>query len=256
MSAYADAPTYHLPRLILRVSGNLYALEISHVREMVRMVEVNPVPHAPDNVRGVTHRRNRSLTVLDLRRRLGMRGMDEEIQELVGILRAREADHLRWVDELEACVREGREFTLARDPGKCAFGVWYAGFRTDNLTLRGHLKRFEQPHARIAEARETTLAALRRLFGDAVTLLEESVAETLVILENGDQLLGLTTDEVDSVEHLAEGSIREIALPGDCWHGDLALVRRTAMTARSDRLVLVLEAEALLSDVGSLAVMA
>lgn len=273
MATRTDSGTYALPWLILRLDGKLYALEIPHVREMVQMVELNPIPHAPDYIRGVTQRRERSLTVMDLRRRLGMRGADQEVGELVELLRAKEQDHVKWLEELEGCVRESREFTLARDPARCAFGQWQAGFRTDNLTLATHLKRFQRPHAeihaladevlglaaggkheqavaRIAEVRNTTLSLMRRLFREGVALLEGSVTETLVVLEAGERLLGITTDVVDSVEYLEEGSIKEVALPGRSWDATHTLVKSTAMTARSNRLVLVLEAPALLADFG------
>jgi chemotaxis signal transduction protein len=270
MTAQSNGSTYELPWLILRLDGKLYALEIPRVREMVQMVDLNPLPHAPEYIRGVTQRREQSLTVVDLRRRLGMRGADEEVREIIEMLRAREQDHVRWITELESCVREDREFTLARDPSKCAFGQWYAAFHTDNLTLGAHLKRFERPHAqihaladevlalassgkhdqavaRIAETRDTTLDLMRRLFREGIAVLQSSVTETLVVLEAGSQLLGITTDVVDSVEHLEEGSIQEIALPGGSWDKGHSLVRNTAMTARSNRLVLVLEAEELLA---------
>jgi chemotaxis signal transduction protein len=95
---------------------------------------------------------------------------------------------------------------------------------------------------------------MRRLFREGVALLESSVTETLVVLEAGERLLGITTDVVDSVEYLEEGSIQEVALPGRSWDATHSLVKSTAMTARSNRLVLVLEAPALLADFGGAAV--
>lgn len=262
---------YDLPWLIIRLADNLYALEISNVREMIQMVKLSPVPEAPDYVRGVTTLRDRSLVVLDLRKRLGMRGVDHEMHELIEILEAREQDHVHWLEELESCAREGREFTLARDPAECAFGRWYAGFHTDNLTLRAHLRRFDAPHRAIhaladdimalaergnvdgaiqaiAGARLTTLRTMRALFAQGISLLQETSSETLVILEAGDALVGLSTDRVEAVEYLAPDSIQDIGLPDAAWLRGDRLVHSTARTARSERLVMVLDTKLLLAE--------
>ena len=44
---------------------------------------------------------------------------------------------------------ERREFKLAIDPHKCAFGKWYDNFETDNRTLSGCLKKCDAPHQEI-----------------------------------------------------------------------------------------------------------
>jgi purine-binding chemotaxis protein CheW len=68
---------------------------------------------------------------------------------MLQFLSDREKDHLAWLAELEASVRERRPFRLATDPRKCKFGQWYYAFETDNGALRTELDRIEQPHARI-----------------------------------------------------------------------------------------------------------
>ena len=83
---------------------------------------------------------------MDLRVRLGMIPLKKEIDDLVDLMKQREQDHRKWLEELESSVRQQREFKLATDPHKCAFGKWYDTFTTDNLTLGHALKKFDQPH--------------------------------------------------------------------------------------------------------------
>lgn len=48
-----------------------YGLPVQRVREIVRMLQVTPVPHTPRHVIGVVNLRGRVVPVVDLRRRFG-----------------------------------------------------------------------------------------------------------------------------------------------------------------------------------------
>jgi purine-binding chemotaxis protein CheW len=54
------------------LSGEVYALPVSHVQEILRISTITRVPHAPHPVRGITNLRGRVLAVVDLRVRLGI----------------------------------------------------------------------------------------------------------------------------------------------------------------------------------------
>jgi purine-binding chemotaxis protein CheW len=54
------------------LSGEIYALPVSHVQEILRIATITRVPHAPVAVRGITNLRGRVLAVVDLRVRLGL----------------------------------------------------------------------------------------------------------------------------------------------------------------------------------------
>jgi purine-binding chemotaxis protein CheW len=57
--------------VIFQLDGRDHALAVENIVEIVRMVEVTPVPEAPDWVPGVIDVRGRVIPVMDLRRRLG-----------------------------------------------------------------------------------------------------------------------------------------------------------------------------------------
>ena len=54
------------------LAGEIYALPVTHVQEILRITTITRVPHAPHPVRGITNLRGRVLAVVDLRVRLGI----------------------------------------------------------------------------------------------------------------------------------------------------------------------------------------
>lgn len=54
------------------LAGEIYALPVTHVQEILRITTITRVPHAPGPVRGITNLRGRVLAVVDLRVRLGL----------------------------------------------------------------------------------------------------------------------------------------------------------------------------------------
>jgi chemotaxis signal transduction protein len=78
--------------------------------------EVASIPNMPDFVRGAINLRGRVMPLVDLRKRLGMVSASEETSEFIRLMMQREQDHKNWLAELEASVRERREFKLTTDP--------------------------------------------------------------------------------------------------------------------------------------------
>jgi len=70
--------------------GEEFGLPILDVREIIRMVEVTPVPHAPNFVEGVINLRGQILPVIDLRKRFGleMKEMDDSTRIVVVEIRS------------------------------------------------------------------------------------------------------------------------------------------------------------------------
>lgn len=54
------------------LSGQLFGIDILLVREINRQLEVTPVPHTSDYIRGLLNLRGQIVTILDLNRRLGL----------------------------------------------------------------------------------------------------------------------------------------------------------------------------------------
>jgi len=264
MNATVDA---RMPWVIVQLGTRLFGLNCSVVREMVIMPEVCEVPGVPDYMRGVINLRGRVTSLVDLRRRLGMRSSTEDTESLCELMEQRAQDHRRWLDELDASVNEKRAFTLARDPHQCAFGKWYDNFKTDNILMSGFLKKFEVPHKRIhaladeigelaekgcmgqaleqlEQARTGILSTMLRLFADFQQLLRDSHREIAVVLNGSVGAYAVSVDSVASVEKLSEADTEELAGKGlEIREG---LVTSVAKRAKGQGLVLVLGTESIL----------
>lgn len=58
--------------VLLKVDGQTYALHLAAVDRVLRMVEITPLPGAPDAVEGVVNVRGEVVPILSIRRRLGL----------------------------------------------------------------------------------------------------------------------------------------------------------------------------------------
>ena len=65
-----------LQLLTLELDGDLYAVPVESVREIVRIRPITPVPRVSADVRGVIALRGEIVQVVDLRGRLGLEGVE------------------------------------------------------------------------------------------------------------------------------------------------------------------------------------
>jgi chemotaxis signal transduction protein len=135
--------------VVFRSADTVFALPSEVVLEMVRFERVTRLPGLPSAVAGLLNRRGRVVGLLDLRELFGLRSVRADVAELQAALEQRRAEHMAWLDALEASVRDGVPFQLGTDPHACRFGRWYDGFTTDNPVLEGVIRRFDAPHKRI-----------------------------------------------------------------------------------------------------------
>ena len=253
-----------MPWVVTHLGTSLFGLNCGVVREIIIMPEVSRVPGAPEFIRGVINLRGRVIPLVDLRRRLGMHTSSEETEALCRLMEQRAQDHRRWLEELEASVKEKRKFTLARDPHQCAFGKWYDRFKTDNIAVSAVLKKFDAPHkiihaladeieglvetggtAQAAEkfehARNGVLATMLRLFADFQQMIRRELA---VVLNGSAGAYAVSVDSVASVEKLSEADLEELAGKGLEIRG--GLVTSVAKRAKTQDLVLLLATDSIL----------
>ncbi len=223
----------HAPWVIVQVYHQNAAVHSSVVRELVIQPDVTPVPRMPDYIRGVMNWRGKIIPNIDLRLRLGMPGASDELSELAGMITARAADHMAWMEELYRSVEEHRPFTRTTDPHACAFGQWYDNFTTSNLTVAALLRKMDAPHkaihavavrvenlkteGRFEEAkrlvdscRETTLARLLDIFAHFEEAILENYRPVAIIVNTCGTLAALTVDRVESVELIDPSSIQPL----------------------------------------------
>lgn len=245
--------------LVFQLADQAYGFDLESIREIVSLREarIHHIPEAPQAVEGVVLLRDRTVEVIDVRSALGMCSLHDETASIAQLLHEREEDHCRWVEELEACVRESREFRLATDPHKCKFGQWYdalmanheeRGRLTNNdLALNSLLERLKEPHQRlhavaeevlrhatagraqqaqriVDETRNGELSALRQLLARCREQFEVARRGVLVVFSDDDGLFGGLVDRVFEVVRFAGDRIQSVdhALMGDGVVGGVA----------------------------------
>ncbi len=268
-----DKSSPHMPWVICNLLEEQFAVSANHVREMVAMPKVVSVPQTPGYIRGVINLRGQVVPVMDLRLKMGMKSLLDEAENLIQILDQREQDHKNWIVELESSVKERREFKLATDPHKCAFGKWYDNFKTDNRILSDCLNKFDAPHQKIHgiaikvkameekkdfdsafeiihQTKEVELAEMIKLFTEVRSLLRECNNEIAVVLENDKRTMAVAVDSVETVEKLAETDIEE--LPGTICTVDNEYIAGIGKRNKDDTFVQLLDVTTFLSVVDEL----
>jgi purine-binding chemotaxis protein CheW len=251
--------TQHL-YLITKLKERLFALPAESIREIVLMPPHSPLPHAAPHVRGVINLRGRVIQLVDLRIRLGMTSLQDELKETTDMLTAREQDHKNWLTELEASIRQKRPFTLARDPHTCEFGKWYDHFKTENHTLASVLFKFSVPHGKIhavadvacgyadtgdfdrafaviEAAHNRELKRMIDLFEEARSTFCHSARELVVVVNLQGENFALSVDSVESLEKIEYDTIEDIP---PIVQG---ITMQTARRSKTQEIVLILDIE-------------
>jgi len=132
--------------VLLTVDGQTYALHLEAVDRVLRMVEVTPLPGAPDAVEGVVNIRGEVVPVVSIRKRLGLahRGVGASDSLVLAHARAR---RLAIIAESVLGVVE-RPADAVVSTGDIAHGVRHIEgvLKTgDGLVLIHDLERFFSP---------------------------------------------------------------------------------------------------------------
>lgn len=169
------------------------------------------------NVRGVV------IPLTDLRAIFNEPSIRKEREALVEILKQREQDHIDWLDALSLSVREGKSFSKAIDPTKCAFGQWYYALKPNDPVIERILLRFDEPHRAIhalaetvlgmkdkekalkilENAKNTTLSRLLKLFMELRHALVTDLRQLFLVLSSEYGDFGLIVDSVESLRNLS-----------------------------------------------------
>lgn len=268
-----DSVSLDYPWVVFMLHTTQMAISAEHVQSMVVVSEPSKVPNSSGHIRGVINLRGTIVPLVDLRVRLGMPSFLTEVETFCSLMDQREQDHRRWLQELEASVREQREFTLATDPHQCAFGKWYDNYKPASYTLASLLKQFEAPHRvihgiaekvftlekkgdtagaykLIEECHDRELARMITLFGQAKKYYRTQNREVSLVLEHQGKPVALAVDSIESVEHFEEGSMAE-APPTFAAEDETWVVTLTGRRKQNGSTVLILDAAQIVGQLGN-----
>lgn len=217
-----------VPYVLVDVAGIVYATSCNLVLSLEQLSRVTPLPASPAEIRGVVNFRGKIIELLDMRVLFNSKSINEDVKEFCENMDCMLQAHLNWVNTLEDCILNGKEFTLTTDPHKCAFGKWYDNFQTNDSILSFLLAKFDKPHkvihqigitavdlfkkgdnegavAVINSTKDTELQQMIGLFAETKTAYANSRREILVVLgENEQNAISISVDEIVAIEHLFE----------------------------------------------------
>lgn len=74
--------------LTFQLGAEVYALDVTHVREVLEAIPITPLPNTPDHLRGVINVRGTVVPVLDMRLRFGLSRTENTINTCIVVLDA------------------------------------------------------------------------------------------------------------------------------------------------------------------------
>lgn len=263
----SDRNIFEHPWVLARLNEVLYGFPIDTVRELLTSHQATAIPGMSPADRGIVNLRGKICRLIDTRLLFGQTSLLAETRQTIQMFQDRETDHRNWMQELEKSVAEKRDFKGQLDPHRCAFGIWYDRFTTDNAFLNRVLKQFDEPHRKIhaighqvnqliaagsysqadaviAGTRSTHLNRLFELFEEARQTIIDSQREVMIVLEINGKSASFTVDSAESVEYLDPVEVNT-----DDWGhtaADVQFITSTARRRGSEDLVLLLNPESLL----------
>jgi purine-binding chemotaxis protein CheW len=99
-----------------RLAGELFALPVAQVTEILRVREVTPVPHPPFPVVGVVNLRGRVVPLLDLRARLELPAPPPDADSRIVLVESQQRRIGLLVDSVERVAQLARSALRPADP--------------------------------------------------------------------------------------------------------------------------------------------
>lgn len=137
---------------ILELSGAEYGIPTDRVKEIVRLVEITPVPESPDFVKGAIDYRGSAAIVLDLALRLGLENSSYNLNTQIIIVETAAGLSGLIVDRVvdvimidSSAVMRGHKSTL---PDDITVGAYEAGERLVLLLNIDKVLDYKQKHPR------------------------------------------------------------------------------------------------------------
>lgn len=217
------------PFIIFKAADNLYCVSSEYVSTIMQVPEYQQVPETLPEITGVFLYREETVSMVDLRKMMKKKSLEEEYQDFCVMLEERKKDHIEWVETLEHSAKTGEKFKLATDPHQCKLGKWYYSFKSDNQEVNFHLHKIEEPHARLHEAaldvenclqdcdnckreeclreilerlKKENMPQILGLLDETKDIFQSTVFHEMALVLNGQKKYAMIVDEVLAVEEL------------------------------------------------------
>lgn len=109
--------------LTVLLAGEEYALPVLHVREIIKIVDIRPMPQMPAQVRGVINLRGRVIPIIDLRLSFGFGSQEDTEHTCIVVVETRRASGLLTVGFVVDSVSEVLQIAATEIEETPDFGV-------------------------------------------------------------------------------------------------------------------------------------
>ncbi len=250
-----------------RLAGEVYAFDIRHVSEIIKISGITRAPNAPAGVRGLFTIRDQLLPIIDLREILGLPTLASERSAVVA---AAAREHQEWFDSLDHALAANRPFSGATVAKETPFGKWLEAYNSSSIAVEGLIKRLKRARADLFTAAGRLLRNQRRdgdetpsreqfreqggallaVVLDLLAGLESTMAENLLmdqralVVRGNGMSVGYLVDWVDEVLRIPRSVIDEAPGLAASERGEL---RAVAKLNNGEKLIMIMDESALIS---------
>lgn len=109
--------------LTVSLAGEEYGLPVLQVREIIKIVDIRPMPQMPSHVRGVVNLRGRVIPIIDLRTSFGFPSQDDTEHTCIVVVETKRASGLLTVGFVVDAVSEVLQIAAGEIEATPDFGV-------------------------------------------------------------------------------------------------------------------------------------
>jgi chemotaxis signal transduction protein len=269
--ADAATETDHEQLVTFRLGHEEYGFSIMDVKEIIRVPEITQAPNAPPGVEGITCLRNQVLPVLDLRTKFGFPTLAAEMSDLLAKMKAFDEQHRLQLRELQQSIGQGSETCGDFSYEETDFARWRKTASTADTLLNGLLTPLEKALKAFGAAARTVSdqfehgdragaqEEFRRLVQPASVVVETLFKKLFVgigrrdderclVIGVGNGSLALRIDAVNEVMQVSKSSVEKTPEAAAGAGGSHDQIRGVAKLDDGKRLIMLLDAERLVSS--------
>lgn len=219
MAENKDFTATELPWLIFTLCGNAFAVNSEYVNGIeMKSEKITPLPQAPDIYCGMVERRGDVYPLLNMRKVFGFKSLDEELGDFKKLVEDKIAEEKAWFKNLVSQLENGGNAHIMKEQNNSKF---FDKLTEYNSALSTKIEKAKGAYNELSgilneipaaapEEKETLLnRAKNEAFRNVLTTLdgivkaqENSFRETVVVLTENDNSLGLLVDQVLAVDKI------------------------------------------------------
>lgn len=218
MAENKNVTASELPWLIFTLGGNAYAVNSRYVNGIeMKSDRITPLPQAPEVYCGMVERRGEVYPLLNMRKVFGLKSLDEELGEFRKLVEDKIGEEKAWFSKIISQLESGGNAHIVNQNNHKFFDMLseYGSAVTAKVDKAkrafGNLSEIlndiqaaapEEKEVLLNRAKSEVFKQVLISLDGIVKAQENSFREIVVVLNDGDQMLGLLVDQVLAVDKI------------------------------------------------------